>query len=58
MGKAINTAIHAKLLLYYNSPTLNILNIAAFLDPHFKSSSFLEEEDQVLTNLTVRATYF
>ena len=54
----MNTAIHAKLLQYYNSPTLNILNIAVFLDPHFKSSSFLEEEDQVLTNLTVRATYF
>ena len=54
----MNTAIHAKLLQYYNSPTLNILNIAVFLDLHFKSSSFLEEKDQVLTNLTVRETYF
>ena len=47
----MKTAIHTKLLQYYNSPTLNILNIAAFLDPRFKSLSFLEEEDKVFSQI-------
>ena len=47
-------AMHTKLLQYYNGPALDILNIAAFLDPHFKSLNFLEEVDKVLTRLTVQ----
>ena len=40
-------------LQYYNGPALDILNIAAFLDPCFKSN-FLEEVDKVSTCLTVQ----
>ena len=43
MGKAMKTVMHTKLLQYYNARTLDILNIAAFLDPCFKLLSFLEE---------------
>lgn len=50
----MKTAMCSKLLHYYNVQTLDILNIAAFLDPRFKSLSFLEEVDKVSTHLTVR----
>ena len=43
VGKAMKPAMHNKLLQYYNKQTLDILNIAAFLDTRFKSLSFLEE---------------
>ena len=51
LEKAMKTAMYTKLLLYYNHnvQSLEILNIAAFLDPHFKSLSFLEEEDRIAT---------
>ena len=41
VGKAMKRAMHIKLFQYYNKQTLDILNIAVFLDPHFKSLSFL-----------------
>lgn len=50
----MKTAMHTKLLRYYNEQTLDILNIAAFFDPRFKSLSFLEEVDKVSTHLTVQ----
>ena len=56
VGKTMKTAMHTKLLQYYNSQTLDILNIAAFLDPRFKSLSFLEEVNKVSTHLTVQET--
>ena len=54
VGKAMKKTMHTKLLQYYNKQTLDILNIAAFLDPRFKSLSFLEEVDKVSTYLTVQ----
>ena len=53
VGKAMKAAMHTKLFQYYNKQTLDILNVAAFLDPHFKSLSFLEEVAKVSTLLTV-----
>ena len=40
MGKAMKTAMHTKLLQYYNARTSDILNNAAFLGPCFKLLSF------------------
>jgi len=54
VGKAMKTAMYTKLLQYYNAETIDTLNIAAFLDPHFKSLSFLDEIDKVSTHLTVK----
>jgi len=53
VGKAMKTAMYTKLLQYYNAETLDTLNNAAFLNPHFKSLSFLDEIDKVSTYLTV-----
>ena len=50
----MKTAMHTKLLQYYNAQTLDVLNIAAFLNPCFKSLSFLEEVYKVSTRLTVQ----
>ena len=41
VGKAMKRAMYIKLFQYYNKQTLDILNIAVFLDPRFKSLSFL-----------------
>ena len=49
----MKTAMYTKLLQYYNAETLDTLNNAAFLNPHFKSLSFLDEIDKVSTYLTV-----
>ena len=47
----MKTAMHTKLLQYYNAQTLDILNITVFLDPCFKSLGFLEEVDKVSYSL-------
>ena len=54
--KAMKTAMCTKLLQYYdhNVQSSEILNIAAFLDPRFKSLNFLEEEDRIATRLKVQ----
>ena len=54
VGKTMKTVMRTKLLQYYNSQTLDTLNIAALLDPRFKSLSFLEEVEKVSTWLNVR----
>jgi len=54
LGKTMKTVMHTKLLQYYNSQTLEILNIATLLDPRFKSLSFLEEVEKVLIRLNVQ----
>ena len=54
LEKAMKTAMCTKLLQYYNVQTSEILNIAAFLDPPFKSLSFLEEVDKIATRLKCR----
>ena len=55
LEKAMKTAMYTKLFQYYNHNVQSpeILNIAAFLDPHFKSLSFLEE-DKIATRLKVK----
>ena len=55
LEKTIKTAMCTKLLQYYNHNVQSSenLNIAAFLDPHFKSLSFLEEEDKIAKQLKV-----
>ena len=55
LEKAMKTAMCAKLLQYYNHnvQSSEILNIVAFLDPRFKSLSFLEE-DKIATWLKVQ----
>jgi len=53
VGKAMKTAMYTKLLQYFNAETLDTLDNAAFLNPHFKSLSFLDEIDKVSTYLTV-----
>ena len=54
VGKEMKTVMCTKLLQYYNSETLGILNITALLDPRFKSLSFLEEVEKVSTRLNVQ----
>ena len=52
----MKTAMCTKLLQYYdrNVQSSEILNIAALLDPRFKSLSFLEEKDRIATQLKVQ----
>ena len=57
VGKEMKTVMSTKLLQYYNSETLGILNITALLDPSFKSLSFLEEVEKVSTRLNVQEKF-
>ena len=50
VGKAMNTAMHTKLLQYYNAQTLDVLNITAFLDPRFKSLNLGRQSFNSLNN--------
>jgi len=50
----MKTPMHTKLLQYYNTETLNILNNAAFLEPRFKLLTFLEEVEKTSTQLMIQ----
>ena len=59
LEKAMKTAMCNKIVQYYdrNVQSSEILNIAALLDPRFKSLSFLEEEDRIATRLKVQEKF-
>jgi len=53
--KTIKTVMHTNLVDYYKGLVLRLLNTAAYLDPKFKTLSFLPDDDRFNVITSVEA---